>query len=188
MANNALVSLANSFQTAPNFWLSPQGVTYNVATQTPQYRMDSVSDLQGMPVIGDRSRQRSRSCWIIWQPSPAIPAPAVASQYDIQPVIDIYASAQDRDLGGVSGDVDRVVKTISKASFRAEPRWMIRGQVETMQSSFSGLAIGLVFSIVLVYLLMVVNFQSWVDPFIIITALPGALPGSSGCSFSPARP
>ncbi len=103
--------------------------------------------------------------------------PAMASQYDIQPVIDIYAGTQDRDLGGVSSDIARIVKNFDKQLPRGSTI-TIRGQVETMASSFSGLAIGLIFSIVLVYLLMVVNFQSWVDPFIIITALPGALCGN----------
>ena len=102
--------------------------------------------------------------------------PAVASQYDIQPVVDIYAGKQDRDLAGVSGDFAASSRNF-RASFLAEPRLTMRGQVETMISSFTGLAIGLIFSIILVYLLMVVNFQSWVDPFIIITALPGALAG-----------
>ena len=175
VANNALVSLANSFQTAPNFWLSPEGVTYQVSTQTPQYRMDSVSDLQGMPVIGTGVGAQSQlldNLATISRDS----APSVASEYDIQPVIDIYASVQDRDLGGVSGDVARVVKQFESKLPRGTTV-VIRGQVNTMQSSFSGLAIGLVFSVILVYLLMVVNFQSWVDPFIIITALPGALSG-----------
>jgi multidrug efflux pump subunit AcrB len=190
VANNALTSLTSSFQTAPNFWLSPQGVTYNISTQTPQYRMDSYADLRGLPIIGgtanagavgtsaapvgtatgqsqllDNLAKISRDA-----------APAIASQYDVQPVVDIYASNQDRDLAGVSGDFSRILD-----KFRDQlPRGTtvnVRGQVETMTSSFQGLAIGLIFSIVLVYLLMVVNFQSWVDPFIIITALPGALAG-----------
>ncbi len=175
VANNALVSLSNSFTTAPNFWVSPQGVTYNVATQTPQYRMDSYSDLLGMPVIGAGPNPQSQLLNNLATISRNA-GPDVASQYDIQHVIDIYASPQDRDLGGVSNDVDRVMK-----SFAAQlPRGTtveIRGQVQTMESSFTGLAIGLIFSVVLVYLLMVVNFQSWADPFVIITALPGALAG-----------
>jgi multidrug efflux pump subunit AcrB len=175
VANNALVSLSNSFTTAPNFWVSPQGVAYNVATQTPQYRMDSYSDLQGMPVIGAGNNPQSQLLNNLATVSRDSGAD-VASQYDIQPVIDIYASAQDRDLGGVSGDVDRVMKDFAGHLPRGTTM-IVRGQVDTMHSSFSGLAIGLFFSIVLVYLLMVVNFQSWVDPFIIITALPGALAG-----------
>ena len=189
VAANALTSLTSSFQTAPNFWLSPQGIQYNISTQTPQYRMDSFTDLRSLPVIGGvagtnggsgtpgggastEQRQLLDNLATISRDS----GPAVASQYDIQPVVDIYASAQDRDLAGVSADFNRIL-----AKFRSQlPRGTsvdVRGQVDTMNSSFEGLAIGLIFSIVLVYLLMVVNFQSWVDPFIIITALPGALAG-----------
>lgn len=189
VAANALTSLTSSFQTAPNFWLSPQGIQYNISTQTPQYRMDSFTDLRSLPVIGGAAgtnggsgtpgggasteqRQLLDNLATISRDS----GPAVASQYDIQPVVDIYASAQDRDLAGVSADFNRIL-----AKFRSQlPRGTsvdVRGQVDTMNSSFEGLAIGLIFSIVLVYLLMVVNFQSWVDPFIIITALPGALAG-----------
>jgi multidrug efflux pump subunit AcrB len=175
VANNAEVSLSNSFTTAPNFWVSPQGVTYNVAAQTPQYRMDSYSDLQGMPVIGAGANAQSQLLTNLATISRNA-GPDVASQYDIQHVIDIYATPQDRDLGGVSGDVDRVMKSFAGQLPRGTTA-DIRGQVETMRSSLVGLAIGLIFSIVLVYLLMVVNFQSWMDPFVIITALPGALAG-----------
>ncbi|HEY1865952.1 MAG TPA: efflux RND transporter permease subunit, partial [Candidatus Acidoferrales bacterium] len=176
VADSALVSLANSFQTAPNFWVSPQGVSYNVTTQTPQYRMDSVGDLTGMPVINATGGATQSQLLNNLATMSRDAGPAVASQYDIEPVVDIYAAAQDRDLGGVSGDVARIIKEFDKQLPRGTTV-TIRGQVETMASSFYGLAIGLVFSIILVYLLMVVNFQSWVDPFIIITALPGALCG-----------
>ena len=176
VSNNALVSLTNSFQTAPNFWVSPQGVAYNVATQTPQYRMDSLPDLKEMPVIttanGSTQEQLIDNLASIKRESSL----AVASQYNIMPVVDTYVSVQDRDLGGVSADVAKLVHEYEKKLPRGTSV-VIRGQVDTMQSSFSGLAIGLVFSVILVYLLMVVNFQSWVDPFIIITALPGALSG-----------
>ncbi len=178
VANNALVSLTNSFQTAPNFWVSPQGVTYSVATQTPQYRMDSMPDLRAMPVItanvagGAAHEQLIDNLASITRDV----GPAVASQYDIESVVDTYVSIQDRDLGGVSADVVKLVHEYESKLPRGTSV-VIRGQVETMQSSFSGLAIGLIFSVILVYLLMVVNFQSWVDPFIIITALPGALSG-----------
>ena len=176
VASNTLVSLANSFQTAPNFWVSPQGVSYSVSTQTPQYRMDSVADLRGLPVIGGTGPASQSQLLNNLATISRESGPAVASQYDIEPVVDIYAAAQDRDLGGVSSDVARIVKQFA-AQLPRGTTVTIRGQVETMQSSFSGLAIGLLFSILLVYLLMVVNFQSWVDPFIIITALPGALCG-----------
>jgi multidrug efflux pump subunit AcrB len=174
VANNALVALTNSFQTAPSFWLSPQGVSYSVVTQTPQYRMTSLSDLQNVPISGGQ------------MPQPQIlgnlanihrgQAPAVVSHYDVQRVIDIFAASQGRDLGGVAADVRKVTDQfqakLPRGSYMVE-----RGQVETMHSSFTGLGYGILFAVVLVYLLMVVNFQSWLDPFIIITALPGALAG-----------
>jgi multidrug efflux pump subunit AcrB len=176
VASNALVSLTNSFQTAPNFWVSPQGVAYVIATQTPQYRMDSMPALRGMPVIsagaGGTHEQLIDNLARISRDA----GPAVASQYDILPIVDTFVSPQDRDLGGLSADVVKVVRQYTTKLPRGTSV-AIRGQIDTMQSSFSGLTIGLIFSVVLVYLLMVVNFQSWVDPFIIITALPGALSG-----------
>ena len=176
VGSNALVSLANSFQTAPNFWVSPEGVAYNVATQTPQYRVDSLPDLAGMPVIGSGAGRVPEQILNNLATISRDSGPAVASQYDLQPVIDLYVSNQNRDLGGVSADVGKVVKNLESKLPRGTTV-TIRGQVETMRSSFTGLTIGLIFSILLVYLLMVVNFQSWADPFIIITALPGALSG-----------
>jgi multidrug efflux pump subunit AcrB len=174
IANNALVALTSSFQTAPSCWLSPQGVSYSVVTQTPQFRMDSMSDLRSIPVIGGQVPQPEilGNLALIHRDQ----APAVVSHYDIQRVIDVLAASQGRDLGGVASEIDKVM-----AEFRGKlPRgsyMMERGQVETMRTSFSGLAFGILFAIILVYLLMVVNFQSWLDPFIIITALPGALAG-----------
>ncbi len=192
VANNALTSLTSSFQTAPNFWLGPNGVEYSVATQTPQYRMDSFPDLRSLPIIGGTANPGATgTAPLASVGTPAVgqsqmldnlakisrdAAPAIASQYDIQPVVDIYAAVQDRDLAGVSGDFKNILQRFASQLPRGTTVTM-RGQVETMISSFEGLAIGLVFSIILVYLLMVVNFQSWVDPFIIITALPGALSG-----------
>ncbi len=173
VANNALVALTTSFQTAPNFWISPQGVPYVVAALTPQYRVDSMRSVQGIPVIGKNGQPQildnvasiSREA-----------GPAVVNHYDIMPVIDIYASAQDRDLGGVAAGVSKVIDDF-KSQLPRGTTIVMRGQVATMRSSFAGLAIGLFFSIVLVYLLMVVNFQSWSDPFIIITALTGTFAG-----------
>jgi multidrug efflux pump subunit AcrB len=176
VASNALVSLQNSFQTAPNFWVSPQGVAYVIATQTPQYRMDSMPELRGMPVISNTAQGTREQLIDNLAHISRDTGAAVASQYDILPVVDTYVSAQDRDLGGLATDVEKVVRQYETKLPRGTSV-AIRGQIDTMQSSFSGLAIGLIFSVVLVYLLMVVNFQSWVDPFIIITALPGALSG-----------
>ncbi len=173
VANNALVALTTSFQTAPNFWVSPQGVPYVVATLTPQYRVDTMRSVQGIPVIGRNGQpQILDNVASITREA----GPAVVNHYDIMPVIDIYASAQDRDLGGVAAGVSKVIDDF-KSRLPRGTTIVMRGQVATMRTSFAGLAIGLFFSIVLVYLLMVVNFQSWSDPFIIITALTGTFAG-----------
>jgi multidrug efflux pump subunit AcrB len=173
VANNALVALTNSFQTAPNFWVSPQGVPYSVATLTPQYRVDTMRTVQAIPVINRNGQpQILDNVATITRDV----GPAVVNHYDIVPVIDIYASAQDRDLGGVASGVSRVISDFKNQLPRGTTI-VLRGQVETMRTSFLGLGIGLFFSIVLVYLLMVVNFQSWADPFIIITALTGTFAG-----------
>jgi CzcA family heavy metal efflux pump len=175
VAQNLLVSLSGSFQTSPTFWLNPEnGVTYSVAVQTPEYRLDSLQALMNTPLNAPRA------------PAPQVLAnlatvkpgvtPVVVSHFNTQPVMDVYASVQGRDLGGVASDARAVLKQYEGKLPRGTDIIM-RGQVETMRSSFVGLAIGLVMSIILVYLLIVVNFQSWLDPFIIITALPGALAG-----------
>jgi multidrug efflux pump subunit AcrB len=173
VANNALVALTNSFQTAPNFWVSPQGVPYSVATLTPQYRVDTMRTVQAIPVINRNGQPQilDNVATITREVTPA-----VVNHYDIVPVIDIYASAQDRDLGGVASGVTRVINDF-KSQLPRGTTIVLRGQVDTMRTSFLGLGVGLFFSIVLVYLLMVVNFQSWADPFIIITALTGTFAG-----------
>ena len=175
VASNALVALTTSFQTSPSFWLSPQGVSYSVVTQTPQFRMDTLSDLQTIPVSGGGPVSQPQILGNLANIRRS-QAPAVVSHYDVQRVIDIYAASQGRDLGGVAADVRKIIDEyrgkLPRGSYMIE-----RGQVETMQSSFTGLAYGILFAVILVYLLMVVNFQSWLDPFIIITALPGALAG-----------
>jgi multidrug efflux pump subunit AcrB len=175
LANSLLISLSGSFQTTPTFFLNWQnGVSYNLATQTPQYRIQSLHDLENIPIS-----------------SPAVPRPgilanvasitrsnemAVLSHYDIRRVVDIYGAVQDKDLGAVGRDITRIVDAhrahLPRGSFLS-----VRGQLETMRTSYVGLLTGLAFAIVLVYLLIVVNFQSWLDPFIIITALPAALAG-----------
>jgi multidrug efflux pump subunit AcrB len=174
VAENLLVSLSSSFQTTPSFWLNPQnGVSYNVAVMSPQYRIDSLQALLNTPVgTSDRAPQVLANLANITP----LALPAVVSHYNVTPVIDVYASVDGRDLGGVADDIEQVVTPFRKELPRGS-ELSIRGQVETMQSSFVGLEFGLVMSIVLVYLLIVVNFQSWLDPFIIITALPGALAG-----------
>jgi CzcA family heavy metal efflux pump len=177
VAQSVLISLSGSFQTAPNFWLNPRnGVTYPIAIQAPQYHMTSVEDLMNTPVNG-ASAQGPQVLGNLVQLTPAA-RPAVVNHYNVQPVIDVYASTQGRDLGGVGSDILKALKPFEDPHFLPRgTQIVVRGQLETMQSSFFGLGIGLLGAIVLVYLLIVVNFQSWLDPFIIITALPGALAG-----------
>ena len=173
VAQNALVSLSGSFQTAPNFWLNPRNdVTYQIAVQSPQYRMTNLQDLMNIPVVSQQGPQLMGN---LVQISPTV-RPATVNHYNVQPVIDVYASTQDRDLGSVAVDTNKVLQSFDGHLPRGT-RIVMRGQVETMRSSFIGLGAGLVGAIVLVYLLIVINFQSWLDPFIIIAALPGALAG-----------
>jgi multidrug efflux pump subunit AcrB len=174
VASNVLVSLSSSFQTSPNFWLSPNGVSYPIAIQSPQYKVDSIDTLRTIPINSPAS------------PAPQLfenlaamsrtQEPAVVSHYNVQRTIDIYASTQGRDLGGVASDIARITAAAQKQLPKGSTMVM-RGQVATMRSSFVGLGAGLAFAIVLVYLLIVVNFQSWSEAFIIITALPAALAG-----------
>ncbi len=176
VAQNVLVSLSGSFQTSPNFWLNRRnGVSYNIAIQTPQYHMTSLQDLMNTPVTGGSSQTAPQVLGNLAQLTP-VARPAVVNHYNVQPVIDVYASTQGRDLGGVASDIMKVLKPFQEHPPRGT-QIVVRGQVETMRSSFFGLGVGLIGAIVLVYLLIVVNFQSWLDPFIIITALPGALAG-----------
>jgi multidrug efflux pump subunit AcrB len=174
VANNLLISLSGSSQTTPTFWLDPRtGVSYNIATQTPQYRVDSLQDLQNIPITnGTAPPQILASLGSFTRGSEM----AVVTHYNIQPVIDIFGSVDGRDLGGVSRDIAKIIEA-SKKNLPQGSQIIERGQVLTMRSSFIGLLAGLAFSIVLVYLLIVVNFQSWLDPFIILMALPAALAG-----------
>jgi multidrug efflux pump subunit AcrB len=176
VAQSVLISLSGSFQTAPNFWLNRKnGVTYPIAIQTPQYHMTSLQDLMNTPVTGASSQTAPQVLGNLVQLTP-VARPAVVNHYNVQPVIDVYASTQGRDLGGVASDIMKALKPFQDRLPRGT-QLVVRGQIETMQSSFFGLGVGLLGAIVLVYLLIVVNFQSWLDPFIIITALPGALAG-----------
>lgn len=204
VSDTLLTSLSSSGQANPNYWLNfKTGVNYQVAVQTPQYKMDKLGDLLNTPIV-----------------APGIPqpellgnlatidrgdSPVIVNHYNVQPVFDVLATTQDRDLGGVAQDVRKVLNefdpqpglirrfatSLGFASFLDKHHWFevppsklprgtfvsIRGQVQSMNSSFVGLGVGILFAIVLVYFLMVVNFQSWTDPFVIITALPGALCG-----------
>jgi multidrug efflux pump subunit AcrB len=174
VTNSLGVSLAGSSQTAPAFWLNPQnGVAYSIAMQTPQYQIDSIEKLQNLPinasgtptaVLGGIASVTRGS------------ANAVVSQYDIQPMVQIFATTQGRDLGAVAADIQRVIDANAKDKPKGATVALL-GQVRTMNHAYSGLLFGLLGAIVLVYLLIVVNFQSWSDPFVIITALPAALAG-----------
>jgi multidrug efflux pump subunit AcrB len=183
VAQDVLVSLSGSFQTAPAFWLNPNGIVYNMAVQTPQYKVDDLDALLRTPVNppgaqvaaagGTAPSSQMLSNLVRVRPAQT---QALVTHYNIQPVIDLYVSVENRDLGGVAQDIGDIVAR-EQAELPKGTRIVVRGQVETMKSSFIGLGIGLAMAIVLVYLLIVVNFQSWVDPFIIITALPAALAG-----------
>ncbi len=174
VAQSVLISLSGSFQTAPNFWLNrSNGVTYPIAIQAPQYRETSLQDLMDTSVTNGSEQPQVLGNLAQLKP---VMRPAVVNHYNVQPVIDVYASTQGRDLGGVASDIMKALKPFQDHLPRGTSM-VVRGQVQTMQSSFFGLGVGLLGAIVLVYLLIVVNFQSWLDPFIIITALPGALAG-----------
>jgi len=174
VASNMLISLSGSFQTTPTFWLdTDNGVSYSIVTQTPQYRLDTLPDLQNVPLtVPGRKMQILGSLATIERSNVAV----VESHYNVQPVIDIFASIQDRDLGNVGSDVYKALAHVAKDLPKGSSV-IARGQMETRNQSFKQLYIGLLFSILLVYLLIVVNFQSWLDPFIIITALPASIAG-----------
>jgi CzcA family heavy metal efflux pump len=173
VATSALISLSGSFQTSPNYWLNPKNeVTYQLAVQSPQYRMTDMQDLLNIPVTSQQGPQLMGN---LVQLTPATRAASV-NHYNIQSAIDVYASVQDRDLGAIAAETDKVVNQF-KGHLPRGTQIVVRGQVTTMRASFIGLGVGLVGAIVLVYLLIVINFQSWLDPFIIIAALPGALAG-----------
>jgi multidrug efflux pump subunit AcrB len=175
VTNSLVVNLAGSSQVAPTFWLNPQnGVSYPIVMQTPQYQIDSLEELQNLPINapGATSSQILGGLANITRGN----ASAVVSQYDIQPMVEIYATTQDRDLGAISSEVQKVIDANAKDKPKGTTVALL-GQVKTMNSAFSGLLFGLLGAIVLIYFLIVVNFQSWSDPFVIITALPAALAG-----------
>ena len=196
VAQSLLVNLSGSFQTTPNFYLDPRnGVTYMVAIQTPEYRMDSLAALNSLPINSPAATAQAESAGQSGAVSTAVPGVAspvnvlgnlatitpatemgFVSHYDAEPVIDIYANVDGTDLGTVTRAVERIVDSHKKDLARGS-RFTLRGQSETMYKSYEGLLVGLVFSVLLVYLLIVVNFQSWLDPFLIISALPAALAG-----------
>jgi multidrug efflux pump subunit AcrB len=174
VANSVLVSLSGSGQVQPNYWVDPaNGISYLVESRTPGHRIDSVGSIAAMPVTSPgRPVQLLSNMANITRGTTA----EVANHVNVQPVFDIYASVQGRDLGSVARQIRTILAEISP-ELQPGNTIAIRGQVESMESAFLRLGFGLVFAAVLVYLLMVVNFQSWLDPFIIIMALPGAFVG-----------
>ena len=198
VTNSLLTALSGSFQTAPNFWLDPtNGVSYSIAVQSPQYTLDTMQDLQNIPVTASNVAPASPapspngmltqatysptvgpSSQILGNVAAVIPGqePGTITHYNIAPVIDIYGNVVNTDLASVSTQIDKLAADARHHLPRGS-QIIIRGQVVTMRSSFEGLLGGLIFSVILVYLLIVVNFQSWLDPFIIISALPAAISG-----------
>ncbi|PCE22623.1 RND transporter [Paraburkholderia acidicola] len=175
VTNSLVVNLAGSSQVAPTFWLNnDNGVSYPIVMQTPQYSLDSLSSLQNLPITaGSQGTPQILGGLATVQRTVSN---AVVSQYNIQPMVEIFATTQDRDLGAVAADIQRIVaqnaQVLPKGSSIA-----LLGQVQTMNSAFGGMLFGLLGAVVLIYLIIVVNFQSWADPFVIVTALPAALAG-----------
>jgi multidrug efflux pump subunit AcrB len=174
VTNSMVVNLAGSSQVQPTFWLNPDnGVNYSIVMQTPQYQVDSLNALQNLPITAAGAPSQVLGA-IADVKRTAVPA--VYTQYNVQPSIQIYGTTQGRDLGAVAADVQKVVEETAKDAPKTADVTLL-GQVKTMNSSFNGLIFGLAAAIVLICLLIVVNFQSWADPFVIITALPAALAG-----------
>ena len=199
-----LISLSGNGAVAPNFWINwANGVNYNVGIQTPQYRIDSIDALLRTPISVSGQAQQSMSANSNIGASPSDSsqaygnpgamsgttqllsnlvtvrrdyAPVIVNHYNVWPVFDVYANVDRRDLGGVGSEVQKIMRQEEPKLPRGST-FILRGQIATMQSSFFRLGLGMIFAVVLVYLLMTVNFQSWLDPFIILTALPGALAG-----------
>jgi multidrug efflux pump subunit AcrB len=201
VAQSILISLSGSFQTAPNFYLDPRnGVSYNIATQSPQYRIDNMAELESLPISGTSTLQPAGGIAAggSMSTAPFTSAPGSASKpvqvlgnvadvspgselgtvshYDVQPVLDIFTNVEGTDLGTVTRAMQNIVDKHKKDLPRGSS-FILRGQSDTMRKSYIGLLGGLAMSILLVYLLIVVNFQSWLDPFLIISALPAALAG-----------
>ncbi len=176
VTNSVATMIAGTSQAAPTYWLDPvSGVSYPIVTQSPEYNVDSISELQNIPINAPGTGITPQVLGGVATFS-RTQTNAVVSHYNIRPVIDIYATTQDRDLGGVTSDIQRIIAANAKGLPKGSTI-TVRGQAATMQTAFSSLLLGLLGAIVLIYLLIVVNFQSWLDPFIIITALPAALAG-----------
>jgi multidrug efflux pump subunit AcrB len=174
VTNSMVVNLAGSSQVQPTYWLNPEnGVNYSIVMQTPQYQVDSLNALRNLPITAPGAPAQTLGAIADIRRTVV---PAVYSQYNVQPMVQLYAATQGRDLGAVAADVQKVLDETATDAPKTATVTML-GQVRTMNSSFSGLIFGLLAAVVLIYLLIVVNFQSWADPFVIITALPAALAG-----------
>jgi multidrug efflux pump subunit AcrB len=185
VTNSLTTTLSGSLQTAPTFWLSKSGVSYPIVIQTPQRQVESLSDLENIPLTAGKPGDLQILGGI--STIHRADSDAEVSHYALQPSFDVYATTQDRDLGGVAKAVQQVLKSTAK-DLPKGASVTLRGQVQTMNSAFSGLFLGLLGAVVLVYLLIVVNFQSWVDPFVIITALPAAMAGIVWMLFATGTP
>ncbi|MEY4966419.1 MAG: hypothetical protein RL274_2002 [Pseudomonadota bacterium] len=175
VTNALATSLAGTSQSAPNFWLNPKnGVSYNMTAQTPEYQLDTLAALQNLPVTGGAGTTPQVLGGLV--KISRAQGNSVVSHYNIQSTIDLYATTQDRDLGSVAAEVQKVIDA-NKQHLPRGATVTLRGQITTMNTAFTGLSYGLLAAVVLIYLLIVVNFQSWTDPFVIITALPAALAG-----------
>jgi multidrug efflux pump subunit AcrB len=176
VANNLNIALSSSAQVSPNFWMDPKmGITYLVAAQTPQYILNSVNSVENTPILARVGNGQPQILSNLTRVSHQI-RPIVANHHNVQPVFDVFANVQNADLGSVASEVHKVMADFA-GKLAPGNLMSVQGQVQSMQDAFRRLGLGLVFAAVLVYLLMVVNFQSWTDPFIIITALPGAFCG-----------
>ena len=175
VATGLLISLSSSNQLNPNWWVNPaNGVDYPVVVQTPTYRMDTPEAILNTPIHSEATHSTEVLSNVAQEQRGV--TTQVVNHYNVQPLYDVYANVQDRDLGGVARDVDKVLDEF-RPKLPAGSFFETRGQVGTMRTSFTGMAYGLLFAIVLVYFVMVVNFQSWMDPFIVLMAVPGALGG-----------
>ncbi|MGA7782236.1 MAG: efflux RND transporter permease subunit [Paraburkholderia sp.] len=176
VTNSLVVHLAGSGQIAPTYWLNPaNGVEYPIVVQTPQYGLDSLPALKNLPLSGGTEANAGQILAGVATIHRTV-SNEVVSDYNVQPMVEIFATTQGRDLGGVSADIRRIVSANAKALPKGA-KVVLRGQVQTMNNAFSGLLFGLLGAVVLIYLLIVINFQSWTDPLVIVSALPGALAG-----------
>ena len=176
VTNSLVVNLAGSSQVAPTFWLNPaNGISYPIVMQTPQYSLESLAALHNLPLSGSSGAATDQTLGGLANIQRSH-SNSVITQSDIQPVVEVLTAIQDRDLGGVAADIQKIIATHA-GEVPTGSKVILQGQVQTMNAAFSGLLFGLLGAVVLIYLLIVVNFQSWADPFVIITALPAALAG-----------